>query len=138
MTIFPFTSLVKSLPNTVPFVGPEALERQTGRAIAVRIGANESAFGVSPKAREAMQAAIEDLCFYNDPENFELGVALAAHHGVREDEICISAGVDDLLGLMVRIIVEPGDPVVTSLGTYPTFNYHVHGFGPARASSLRR
>ncbi|MDH3691559.1 MAG: aminotransferase class I/II-fold pyridoxal phosphate-dependent enzyme, partial [Gammaproteobacteria bacterium] len=39
------------------------------------------------------------------------------------------AGIDELLGLVVRMVVEPNTPVVTSLGAYPTFNYHVTGFG---------
>ncbi len=41
----------------------------------------------------------------------------------------VGEGIDGLLGLIVRLIVEPGTPVVTSLGAYPTFNFHVAGFG---------
>jgi histidinol-phosphate aminotransferase len=43
--------------------------------------------------------------------------------------VAVGAGIDDLLGLVVRACVEPGDIVVTSLGAYPTFNYHVDGYG---------
>ena len=125
----PLTKVLRGLPAAVPFVGPEALERLSGRPIEVRVGANESAFGISPRAREAMLAAVGELCLYNDPENFDLAEALAAHHGIAPEELCISAGVDDLLGLMVRIFVEAGAPVVTSHGSYPTFDYHVRGFG---------
>ena len=57
----PFTEIVRDLPATVPFVGPEALERRTGRKFALRIGANESAFGVSPKAAAAMKAWIDGV-----------------------------------------------------------------------------
>ncbi|MEM6422810.1 MAG: aminotransferase class I/II-fold pyridoxal phosphate-dependent enzyme, partial [Pseudomonadota bacterium] len=38
-------------------------------------------------------------------------------------------GIDGLLGLTVRLFAGPGDTVVTSAGAYPTFNYHVAGFG---------
>ena len=51
-----FTPIIDKLPSTVPFVGPEALERRSGARIAARIGANESVFGPSPK----VVAAIED------------------------------------------------------------------------------
>ncbi len=34
-----------------------------------------------------------------------------------------------MLGQIVRMVIEPGMPVVTSLGAYPTFNYHVVGHG---------
>ena len=125
----PLTKVLSELPAYVPFVGPETLERRMGRPFEVRIGANESAFGISPRAREAMREAVERVAWYNDPDNFDLRAALSLHHGVALDEICVSAGIDDLLGLIVRIIVEPGDPVVASQGSYPTFAFHVSGFG---------
>jgi histidinol-phosphate aminotransferase len=66
---------------------------------------------------------------YCDPENYDLKVALAHYHGVRPDNIVVGEGIDGLLGLAVRLVIEPGDVVATSLGAYPTFNYHVAGFG---------
>ena len=125
----PFTPLVAGLPSTTPFVGPEAIERKRGRTFKARIGANESAFGISPRALAAMQQAVTESSWYADPESHELRSALAAKHGVALDEICVDAGVDSLLGLTVRMLMAPGKNVVTSLGAYPTFNYHVAGFG---------
>ena len=125
----PLTRIVAGLPPMIPFVGPETLERRIGRPFDVRVGANESAFGISPKAREAMRGAVECVAWYNDPDNFDLRTALSARHGVELDEICVSAGIDDLLGLIVRIFVEAGAPVVVSQGSYPTFAFHVNGFG---------
>ena len=125
----PFTALVSGLPATIPFIGPEALERQSGREFTARIGANESAFGVSPEAAAAMRDAIEHVSWYADPEAFDLRTALATRHGVRLEEICLGAGIDELLGLVVRMVVSAGTPVVTSHGGYPTFNYHVAGYG---------
>ena len=128
MTI-PLTRLVASLPSTIPFVGPETLERQLGKPFAARIGANESAFGMSALAMQAIAAGAAQAAWYGDPENHDLRAQLAAQHGVELDEICVDAGIDSLLGLLVRMVVEPGQSVVTSLGAYPTFNYHVAGFG---------
>ena len=124
-----FTRIIRDLPATVPFVPPEALERGNGRPLRVRVGANESPFGISPRAREAMCAAVDRIGWYNDPEAHELREAVARAHGVCMDEVSIGGGIDDLLGLVVRLFVEPGDPVVSSLGAYPTFNYHVEGYG---------
>lgn len=125
----PFTPLVSSLPATTPFVGPEALERMRGGEFTTRIGANESAFGISPRAARAIEAEIPRIAWYGDPENHDLRAALADHHGVSMDEICVGAGIDTLLGVVVRMTVSPGQPVVTSLGAYPTFNYQVAGYG---------
>jgi histidinol-phosphate aminotransferase len=66
---------------------------------------------------------------YCDPESHDLKEALAAHLGVPFANIAIGEGIDGLLGLTVRLYMEPGQPVVTSLGAYPTFNYHIVGFG---------
>jgi histidinol-phosphate aminotransferase len=66
---------------------------------------------------------------YCDPENYDLKVALAAKYGVRPENIAIGEGADGLLGLLARMIIGEGTPVVTSHGAYPTFNYHVVGYG---------
>ena len=119
------------LPSTVPFTGPEALERRTGIRFRARLGANESLFGPSPKAVAAMQAAATGAWMYGDPENHDLKQALAAHHGVTPGHIAVGPGIDGLLGLICRLVLGPGTPVVTSLGAYPTFNFHVTGYGGA-------
>ena len=129
----PFTDLVRSLPESVPFVGPETHERQRGAPFKARIGANESVFGPSPKTVEAMCAAAQDAWKYCDAENYELKQALAKHHGVTAENIIIGEGIDGLLGLTVRLFVDPGDAVITSAGAYPTFNYHVDGHGEPEA-----
>jgi histidinol-phosphate aminotransferase len=45
------------------------------------------------------------------------------------ENIVVGEGIDGLLGYLVRLLVTEGDAVVTSDGAYPTFNYHVAGFG---------
>ena len=123
------TPLAASLPATVPFVGPEALERQRGQTFAARIGANESVFGPSPKVIAAIRDAADQAWMYGDPENWDLRHALAENLGIKPDEVVVGEGIDGLLGYLVRLYIGPGDTVVTSDGAYPTFNYHVAGFG---------
>ncbi|MEZ5776263.1 MAG: pyridoxal phosphate-dependent aminotransferase [Hyphomicrobiaceae bacterium] len=125
----PFTELIASLPSTVPFVGPEALARRRGRPFRARIGANESVFGPSPKAIAAMREAAEHVWMYGDPEVHDIKVAIAAHHGVGPQNVAVGEGVDGLFGYAVRLFIEPGMTVASSLGAYPTFNFHVAGFG---------
>jgi len=122
--------LVASLPATIPFIGPERLERENGRPFKARLGANECNFGPSPEAVAAMdQAAREDVWKYCDAECWDLRQALTGHLGVSMEEIVIGSGIDNLLGLTVRIFSDTGDAIVTSAGAYPTFNYHVAGYG---------
>lgn len=124
-----FTDLTASLPSSVPFVGPETHERERGAPFVARMGANESVFGPSPKAVTAMREASKEVWKYCDSENYELKQALAAHHDIAPENIVVGEGIDGLLGLVVRMFVGQGDAVVTSLGAYPTFNFHVAGFG---------
>jgi histidinol-phosphate aminotransferase len=125
----PFSALVRGLAATVPFVAPDALERAWGAPLRLRLGANESLFGPSPRAVAAMRAALDRVALYGDPESAALRAALAEVHRVTPDNVVVCSGIDDLLGLAVRAFVTPGVVAVTSLGGYPTFNYHVLGFG---------
>ena len=124
-----FTPIVDKLPATVPFIGPEALERQSATKILSRIGANESVFGPSPKAIAAMQATAAESWQYGDPEHHDLKTTIANAVGVDPENIACGEGIDGLLGLVVRLFIEPGDAVATSLGANPTFNFHVAAQG---------
>lgn len=123
--------IVAELPETTPFVGPEAIERRDGIRTRARIGANENPFGPAPSALAAMQEAARETWHYGDPENYDLRDAIAAHLGVPADNVMPGEGVDAILGMAVRLYAAPGSTVVTSLGGYPTFNYHLAGYGAA-------
>ena len=125
----PFTRLVAGLEASNPFVGPEAIERTTGHRFRARVGANESAFGISPRARAAAARAVERLHWYADPENYELRADLAAVHGVAVEEILVAAGIDDLLALVIRAFALGGGRAVMPLGSYPTFAFHAATLG---------
>ena len=129
MTDYEVTRLVRSLPKTVPFVGPESQERERNRAFIARIGANENVFGPSPKVISTIGQVAQESWMYGDPEIQELTDALAQHHGVSTENLVVGEGIDGLLGYTVRMFVQSGDTVVTSAGAYPTFNYHVVGYG---------
>ncbi|MDF1856241.1 pyridoxal phosphate-dependent aminotransferase [Pseudooceanicola sp.] len=123
------TPLVAGLPATVPFVGPEELQRNRGAPFAARLGANENVFGPSPRAIAALQAENARIWQYGDAGSHDLRNALAAELGCGIGNIVVGEGIDGLLGYLVRMLVAPGDAVVTSAGAYPTFNYHVAGYG---------
>jgi len=127
MTAFRLTRLATDLPSTVPFIGPEAQERGRGEIFSARLGANENVFGPSPLATRAMAETPQWM--YGDPENYELRDALGDHLQITPDSIVVGEGIDGLLGYLVRLMVSPRDAVVTSDGAYPTFNYHVAGYG---------
>ena len=82
-----------------------------------------------PAALAAMRAELERTSWYGDPESMDLREALAARHGCAVENITVGAGIDDLLGLAVRGYLAPGDAAVATYGSYPTYAYHVTGYG---------
>ncbi len=124
-----FTDKIRKLSDKIPFVSPESIERELGTKFLLRVGANESNFGASPKVVLAMQNAAKLIHQYSDPEAVELRELLGEKFGMSVKSIALGSGIDDLLGLFVRLFVGSREKVVTSLGCYPTFNYHVSGYG---------
>ena len=125
----PYTPIVAKLADTVPFIAPEAIERTTGTKFRARVGANESGFGPSPRVVAAMRAAAPEMWKYCDPENFDIEHALAAFLGVQPGNVAVGEGIDGLQSIAARLYLEPGQMVLTSLGAYPTFNYHAEVCG---------
>ncbi len=132
--VVPYSKIVDSIPAMVPFVAPEEIEEQVGRPFLLRLGANESPFGSSSFATKGAKAAVESLQNYADPRALELRSALAKKHGVSLESIVLGSGIDELLSLFCRLFLDPGDTVVTTLGSYPTFDFAVLGTG----ASLQR
>jgi len=123
------TSLANSLPSSVPFVAPEMTERISGIPFIARLGANESSFGPSPKVKQVIADSTADVFKYGDPDAFDLKKELEKHLKVPCENIIVGEGIDGLMGILCRLMLEQGDIVVTSNGAYPTFNYQVKGVG---------
>lgn len=126
---YSFSRTLAGVPEMTPFVGPETIERRLDAVFELRLGANESAFGVSPKVQTAIAEQAARINHYCDPEHFDLRQRLAAQLGLERGNIVIGEGIDGILGTLVRAFTDPGDNIVTSAGAYPTFNYHVIGYG---------
>ena len=117
------------LPATIPFVAPERTERESGKLFIARLGANEGNFGCSPLAIDAMaDAARNNVRNYCDPECHELREVLCDKLGAQMENIVVGPGIDGILGMIIRIFSSPADAILTSLGAYPTFNFHVAGY----------
>lgn len=125
----PLSPVAAALAETTPFVGPEAIARASNVPLRARIGANENPFGPAPSVLAVMGAAAKQSWHYGDPENHDLRQAIADHLAIPFSNVMPGEGVDAILGMAVRLFAAPGATVVTSLGGYPTFNYHIAGYG---------
>ena len=81
----------------------------------VKLNTNESPFGPSPLALEAMRAAAADtLRLYPDPEATELREALAAHHGVKPEQVFVGNGSDEVLAHAFAALLEAAEAAAVS------------------------
>ena len=84
----------------------------------LRLAANENVLGPSPKAIEAANKALFDVNWYPDGGGIRLRAALAEWHDTTPAHIVIGNGSNELIELLVRTFVGPGETVVTS---WPSF-----------------
>ncbi|MCP4602779.1 MAG: aminotransferase class I/II-fold pyridoxal phosphate-dependent enzyme [Proteobacteria bacterium] len=124
-----FASTFAALPAVTPFVGTEKTEQELGFRFSARLGANENQYGPSTNVVRAITNAAAEVWKYPDPDLHLLRGKLFERLGIPMSMIAIGEGIDGLLGITVRMFVEHGTPVVTSLGAYPTFPYHVNACG---------
>jgi histidinol-phosphate aminotransferase len=94
------------------------VEAQYGIKGAVKLGSNENPLGPSPKALEAARAALADVHRYPDSSGMPLRRALAKRFGVPAGRILLGAGASELIDLVVRAFVDPGQEVVVPAGIF--------------------
>ncbi|MBN1120037.1 MAG: histidinol-phosphate transaminase [Anaerolineae bacterium] len=107
-----------------PIVPFEVLSEQLGRRPEdlVKLDANENPYGPSPKALAAMGKLDATAHIYPDPEARKLREALADYVGVGAEYIMAGAGADEIIDLLMRLFIQPGDGVINcppSFGMYP-------------------
>jgi histidinol-phosphate aminotransferase len=98
----------------------------------VKLNTNESPFGPSPLALEAMRAAACDtLRLYPDPEATELREALAAHHGVKPEQVFVGNGSDEVLAHAFVALLKQPKPLLFPDVTYSFYPVWAQLFGIA-------
>lgn len=93
---------VRGLEPYVPGKPVEELERELGIAHAIKLASNENPLGPSPRAIEAMRAALDKTALYPDGSGFHLRQALSRHLGVEAEQITLGNGSNDILVLLAE------------------------------------
>lgn len=94
------------------------LEREYGVSDSIKMASNENSLGPSPKALAAIVEALPGLHRYPDGSCYYLARALAAKLGARPEEIVFGNGSNEVIELLAKAFVTPGDEVITS---HPSF-----------------
>src|ERR1051325_4484755 len=114
---------LESLPPYIPIEPFEVLAARTGRAPSqiVKLDANENPYGPLPVVREAL-GKLDFPHIYPDPESRALRKSLAEFTGIGEEYLLAGAGADELIDLLIRVFLEPGDCILScppTFGMYP-------------------
>ena len=134
MNVFSPSDLVRpdiaGMEPYTPILPFEVLSAQLGRRpqAITKLDANENPYGPSP----AVLAAIASGSWYHiypDPESRDLCAALSGHLQVPAARLLAGMGADELIDLILRALLSPGDVVINcppSFGMYP-FSTAVNG-----------
>jgi histidinol-phosphate aminotransferase len=103
-------SIVQGLPSK------QAGQSKSDRAI--RLDKGEFPYPPSPQVISAIQAAASGINRYPEVLTTELRTAIATYNSVEPDQIFVGNGSDDLIELVLKICLEPGDEVILSVPTF--------------------
>lgn len=94
------------------------LTRELGLTDIVKLASNENPRGPGEAVQDAIARSAGELTRYPDGNGYELKAALAAHLNVELNQITLGAGSNEVIDLLARAVLEPGDEVVVSEHTF--------------------
>ena len=116
---------IASLVPYVPGKPIEELQRELGLPRAVKLASNENPIGPSPKALAVLAETASTLHRYPDGGAFRLRGALAERWKVTPDHVILGNGSDEILGLLARTFLAPGDEAVMAEHTFVIYKMEV-------------
>jgi histidinol-phosphate aminotransferase len=120
---------VRSLSPYVPGKPIEELQRELGLTDIIKLASNENPFGPSPRALEAMRAALADTWLYPDGSGHVLKQKLSAHLGVSPTQITLGNGSNDVLVLLAEAFLKPGVEAIYSQYAFAVYPIAVQAAG---------
>lgn len=117
---------INALSPYLPGKPVDELRRELGVESIIKLASNENPLGCGYLAKEAARKALDELHLYPDGSGFHLKQTLAETLSVRADQLTLGNGSNDLIDLLARAFLSPGDEVV----------YSQHGFAIYRLATL--
>src|SRR5919112_2316086 len=118
-------SHIASLVPYVPGKPIDELERELGIPRAIKLASNENPLGPSPKALAALAETADTLHRYPDGGAHRLRAALADRYKLTSDHVILGNGSDEILGLLARAFLSPGDEAVMADQTFVIYKMEV-------------
>lgn len=95
----------------------------------VKLNTNENPYPPSPRVLDAIQAAASGLERYPDPESLALREAVAAHHGLRADQVFAGNGSDEVLAHAFFAFFQQAEPLLFPDVTYSFYRVYAQLYG---------
>ncbi len=107
-----------------PIVPLDVLSLEAGVPVegVIKLDGNENPYGCSQRVRDAL-AAYPFYHIYPDPEQREVRQALEGYVGVGAEYILAGAGSDELIDLILRLFLNPGDKVINCVPTFGMYSF---------------
>jgi histidinol-phosphate aminotransferase len=112
----------------------EELERELGISGVIKLASNENPLGPSPRAIEAVRRALDDVHRYPDGASFALRSKLATRLGVGHDQLVFGCGGDEILELVAKAFLGPGDEAVFAWPSFAMYPIVARGMGATPVS----
>ena len=117
-------SHLESLPPYTPIEPFEVLSARLGRSVdqIIKLDANENPYGPLPAVRDAL-AELDFPHIYPDPESRALRKSLSEFTGVPAEYFLSGSGADELIDLLMRALLEPGDCILSCPPTFGMYSF---------------
>ena len=103
----------------------------------IKLDANENPYGSSPQAYQAL-AEYRRYHIYPDADQAELRQALGAHLGISPEHIMAGNGSDELIDLLLKLVINPGDKVINCSPTFSIYSFSARLYRAQVVSIPRR
>ena len=115
---------IRGMEPYAPILPFEVLSQRLGRKPEeiIKLDANENPYGPSPLVRERL-ARFPYYHIYPDPQQEQLRAALARYVQVPEDNILPGHGADELIDLICRMFLRPGDAIINLPPTFGMYEF---------------
>jgi histidinol-phosphate aminotransferase len=113
---------IQSLKPYQPGKPISETKRELGLERVYKLASNESPLGPSPKVRQAILDAVDEVNRYPDGACFEMRRAVAAYYGVPENWLMFGNGSDEIVDILVQIFCDPArDSILTSQAAFSAY-----------------
>ena len=116
---------ILSLSPYVPGKPIDELQRELGLTRVIKLASNENPLGPSPKALAALSGAQDMLHRYPDGGAYQLRQAIADRWKVAEGQVILGNGSDEILGLLAKTFLTPGDEAIMADHTFVIYKMEV-------------